>query len=117
MFRRGLFAVLLLAGLVVSANEAWYQRASMPESTPCFPAALAGAFHGPLALTHLDNYGCEGSWAFAWATIGSGARAVGVTEVLYFDSRSSHWRFAQRAVVCGTATLPARIDALGCHSN
>ena len=117
MFRRGLVAVLLLAGLVVSASAAWCQRSSMPESTPCVPSALAGAFHGPLALTHLDYYGCEGPWAFAWATIGSGARAVGVTEVLYFDSRSSHWRFAQRAAVCGNATLPARIDSRGCHSN
>jgi len=117
MFRRGLVVVLLLMGLVVSASEARCQRSTMPESTPCYSGALAGAFHGPLALTHLDNYGCEGPWAFAWATIGSGAHAVGVSEVLYFDARSSHWRFAQRAAVCGNATLPARIDSLGCHSN
>ncbi|HUY43098.1 MAG TPA: hypothetical protein VMU98_04970 [Acidimicrobiales bacterium] len=115
--RRGLVAVLLLAGLVVSASAVSCHRSTMPESTPCFPAALARAFHGPLALTRLDSYGCQGSWAYAWATIGSGARAVGVTEVLFFDSRTSHWRFAQRAAVCGNATLPERIDSLGCHSN
>lgn len=109
--------MFLIAGLIASAGEASCQRSTMPESTPCYPAALAGAFHGPLALTQLVNYGCEGTWAFAWATIGSGTHAVGVTEVLFFDPRSSHWRFAQRAAVCGDATLPARIDALGCHSN
>ncbi len=89
----------------------------MPESTPCYPGALAGAFHGPLALSQMVNYGCEGSWAFVWATIGRGARAIGVTEVLYFNRHGSDWRFVQRAVVCSDATLPARIEAKGCHSN
>ena len=108
---------VLVVALGVTAASASYERASMPDSTPCVSSALAAPFRGPLLLTQMVNYGCAGPWAFVWATVGAGAQAVGVTEVLYFDRTSAKWRFASRSAVCGNGTLPARIDALGCHSN
>ncbi len=114
---RAVLGVMVVATLAVAAASTSCVRATMPESTPCVTSALAAPFRGPLLLTQMVNYGCEGPWAFVWATVGTGLQAVGVTEVLYFDQTSAKWRFASRAAVCGNGTLPARIDALGCHSN
>lgn len=114
---RALFGVVVALALSATAASASCVRTTMPESTPCVSGALAAPFRGQLVLTQLVNYGCVGPWAFVWATVGTGVRAVGVTEVLYFDHTSARWRFASRSAFCGNGTLPARIDALGCHSN
>ncbi len=114
---RALLGAVVAVALGYTAASASCVRATMPESTPCVSSALAQPFRGPLPLTQMVNYGCVGPWAFVWATLGTGLRAVGVTEVLYFDHSSATWRFASRSAVCGNGTLPARIDALGCHSN
>lgn len=114
---RAVLGVVVVVALGATAASASCVRATMPESTPCVSSALAAPFRGPLVLTQIVNYGCEGPWAFVWATVGTGLRAVSVTEVLYFDRTSAKWRFVSRAAVCGNGTLPARVDALGCHSN
>ena len=117
VLRRILVAVALGVGLVGAVTPSHCSRGAMPISTPCEAGSLSSAFRGPLALVRVDNYGCQGLWAFAWATIGHGNQQVGVTEVLHFDRAASRWRFASRGVVCVGSTLPARINRLGCHSN
>ncbi|HEY7932090.1 MAG TPA: hypothetical protein VIC81_07540 [Acidimicrobiales bacterium] len=117
VLRRILVAAALGVGLIGAVLNPHCERGVMPISTPCEAGALSSAFRGPLALVRLDNYGCQGPWAFAWATIGHGTAQVGVTEVLRFDLTTSRWRFASRAVVCVGSTLPASINRLGCHSN
>ncbi|MDE3223518.1 MAG: hypothetical protein KGL79_08795 [Acidobacteriota bacterium] len=117
VLRRLLVALALGVGVVVAVTPVHCTRGVMPVSTPCDAGALSSAFRGPLKLVRLDNYGCQGTWAFAWATIGHGNDQVGVTEVLHFHQTTSRWGFASRAVVCVGSTLPSRINRLGCHSN
>jgi len=41
------------------------------------------------------------------ATVGTGAHAIGVTEVLAFHTTSQRWRFVSRSLDCKASILPA----------
>ena len=110
-------SALLLAALVVASVHTTATATRPPFAVPCSASSLAAAFAGPLQLDSIDHFGCEGSWAFTWATIGTEPHKVGVTEVLHFNPVTSSWNFASRATVCKPEVLPPDVYRLGCFSN
>ncbi len=114
---RVVVSLAVVAGLGLGAVGARASQAATPGAAPCTAAALGAAFTGPMALASMQRLGCEGGWAFAWATVGSGQAEVGVTEVLEYDPTSSAWSFADRATVCVPGVLPDQVYRLGCFSN
>ena len=110
-------SALLLAALVVASIHTTATATRPPFAVPCSASSLAAAFAGPLQLDSIDHFGCEGSWAFTWATIGTEPHKVGVTEVLHFNTVTSSWNFASRATLCKPEVLPPDVYRLGCFSN
>jgi hypothetical protein len=68
-------------------------------------------------MSAVASFGCEGPWAYVWATLGVGPHAVGVTEVLHYDATTQRWRPANRGEVCVAHHLPWWIYLEGCFSN
>jgi hypothetical protein len=116
-FPRLVVAVLILATLIVASFRTTSSSASAPVEAPCTTTALAGAFSGQFHLASIDNYGCEGGWAFVWATVGQGEQAIGVTEVLAYDETTATWSFVSRASDCKATILPSVVYRQGCFSN
>lgn len=110
-------AVLVLATLVVLSFRTTSSSASSAPQIPCTATALGQAFDGQFHLSSIQNYGCEGEWAFVWATVGTGERAIGVTEVLAYNATTQLWAFASRSVDCKASILPSVIYRQGCFSN
>ncbi len=108
---------VLLVALVVASFHATSSSSRAPEAIPCTSGALAVAFSGQLKLTSMQQFGCEGEWAYAWATVGTGQHAIGVTQVLHFDGTSSRWVIVSRGRDCKASVLPSVIYRLGCFSN
>jgi hypothetical protein len=110
-------AVLLLAALVVASTRTSSSASDVPPQAPCNTQTLALAFTGDLALSSFQNYGCDSDWAFAWATVGSGEQAIGVTEVLRYSPKAHAWSVVSRETQCKPSILPEDIYKLGCFSN
>jgi hypothetical protein len=111
-----LAALVLLAALGVASAESTCNLRSFPASVPCNASALAGAY------SHVDSvasFGCVGSWAYLWATVGKGPSEVGVTEVLHYDVTTTEWKNASRLRYCedDVGVLPAYVKYWGCNSN
>ena len=116
MFRFVTAVVLLLALAAASVHPtSTSARASL--AVPCDATSLGGAFAGSMQLDSIDRFGCQGTWAYAWATIGVEPHKFGVTEVLAFHVATSRWAFASRASVCTPGGLPPLVYRLGCFSN
>lgn len=109
--------VLVVAAMAVASGEAKSTSQPAPEVAPCTPSALSVAFTGPLTLRSLDAFGCVGTYAYAWATVGPTPHEIGVTEVLRFSSITQRWGFVSRLTYCTPGALPERIYRLGCFSN
>ncbi|MGH9019655.1 MAG: hypothetical protein ACRDV0_01365 [Acidimicrobiales bacterium] len=109
--------VVILAALATAAGRAGSTSAAAPSPSPCTVAALSVPFTGFFALGSIDHFGCEGDWAYTWATVGTGETAIGVTEVLEWSPVTDVWSFAKRADVCVAGRLPPTVYRLGCFSN
>jgi hypothetical protein len=109
-------AVVVLVALVVLSFRTTSSSTSAAPPVPCTTSALGRAF-GQLRLSSIQNFGCEGEWAYVWATVGTGAHAIGVTEVLAFHTTSQRWRFVSRSLDCKASILPSVIYHRGCFSN
>lgn len=114
---RLVIAVLVLVALVVLSLRTTSSAASANPPVPCTTAALGQAFDGQFHLSSIQNYGCEGEWAYAWATVGTGQDAIGVTEVLAYNESSAKWALVSRATDCKATILPSVIYHQGCFSN
>jgi len=114
---RLVIAVLVLVALVVLSLRTTSSAASANPPVPCTTAALGQAFDGEFHLSSIQNYGCEGEWAYAWATVGTGQDAIGVTEVLAYNESSAKWALVSRATDCKATILPSVIYHQGCFSN
>jgi len=110
-------AALVLAALVVLSFRTTSSSATVTPQVPCTTTALGQAFNGQFHLSSIQNYGCEGDWAFVWATVGTGEHAIGVTEVLTYDSTTQRWAFVSRAADCKATILPSIVYRQGCFSN
>jgi hypothetical protein len=113
-------AAAILALVVATSLAAGAARATSspaPAAAPCTASALGEAFNGALELQSMDAWGCVGSFAYAWATVGSGPSEVSVTEVLHVDAASERWVLVSRLTYCHPGTLPDPIYRRGCFSN
>jgi hypothetical protein len=114
---RLIVAIVLFAALVVATLHATSRSQPAQAATPCTQSALAGAFAGHFHLTSMQKYGCEGQWAYAWATVGTGEQAIGVTQVMHFDRSSQVWAIVSRERDCKASILPSIVYRQGCFSN
>ena len=110
-------AALVVIALVVLSFQTTSRSASAVPPVPCTTASLGQAFGGQFHLSSIQNYGCEGSWAFVWATVGTGEQAIGVTEVLAYSSSAQRWAIVSRATDCKASILPSVVYRQGCFSN
>jgi hypothetical protein len=110
-------AVLVLAALVVLSFRTTSSSASAVPQVPCTTSALGQAFDGQFHLSSIQNFGCEVDWAFVWATVGTGEQAIGVTEVLAYNTTTQRWAFVSRSVDCKATILPSVVYRQGCFSN
>ncbi len=114
---RAVGSFLLVAGMFVGSVRPTSTEAVAPSALPCTSGALGGAFTGAPSLRSLDNFGCQGNWAFTWATVGTGLQQIGVTDVLHFEATSGRWVLVARAQYCKPQLLPSVVYRLGCFSN
>jgi hypothetical protein len=114
---RLLVATVLLAALVVASVYTTSSSISPTVAAPCTSSALGGAFAGQFKLTSIQQYGCEGEWAYAWATVGTGEEAIGVTQVMHFERAAQRWVLVSRERDCKASILPSVIYRQGCFSN
>lgn len=108
---------LVLVALVFGVARVSAQSRTFPIATPCNAAALAKPYTGPLKVDSVASFGCVGSWAYLWATVGKGVEEIGVTEVLHYDPTTSTWRNASRLKYCNHHLLPRYVEYWGCNSN
>jgi hypothetical protein len=109
--------IVLLAALVVASLHATSTSRPAPVAAPCTSVALGGAFTGHFHLTSMQKFGCEGEWAYAWATVGTGEQAIGVTQVMHFDQSPQKWIIVSRERDCKASILPSVVYRQGCFSN
>ncbi len=108
---------VVVAALVIGVQLVRETTTPIEPTTICAPTPLSSPFHGAERVTGVASYGCEGGWAYLWATIGSGPEAVGVTEVLRANASMTRWVIASRLKVCKPGVMPNYIYRQGCFSN
>lgn len=114
---RLLVALVIAVALVVAATHATETSTRSPLAAPCSASALGGAVDGAFRVLSVQQFGCEGRFAYLWATVGTNeADAIGVTEVLTF-APSQRWKLVSRAKYCHPTLMPEFIYKLGCFSN
>jgi hypothetical protein len=116
MWRPATAALVIVALVILSFRTTTHSSSAAPP-IPCTTSALGQAFEGQFHLASVQNFGCEGTWAYVWATVGTGEQAIGVTEVLAFHATSDRWSIVSRAVDCKASILPSVIYHQGCFSN
>jgi hypothetical protein len=109
-----LAALGILAALSVASANVTCTTRTFPVSVPCNASALSAAYS---EVDGVASFGCVGSWAYLWATVGKGAAEVGVTEVLHYDVTKGEWSNASRRRYCDHHLLPAYVEYWGCNSN
>ncbi|HEY1222361.1 MAG TPA: hypothetical protein VGE75_02550 [Acidimicrobiales bacterium] len=114
---RLLLSIAMIGLLVAAVTGARGKSTSVFDASRCSASALSAPFTGALRVSAVASYACQENWAYLWATIGLGEHAVGVTEVLHFDSASNRWRISSRARVCRPGVMPGFIYRQGCFSN
>ena len=100
-------SVVVVAALAWVASRASATVTSGPVAAPCSAASVSAH------LTHLAPrggvvaYGCEGSWAYVWATVSAGPTEVSVTELMRYSNEG--WRAVSRATFCHPDVLPSNV--------
>jgi len=109
---------LVLAGAVVLTSHATSRDERTDLAVPCNATALSAPYRqGNFRVDSVSSFGCVGTYAYLWATVGRGVAEVGVTEVLAFDEKTRTWRSVSRLTYCGHHRLPAYVEYWGCNSN
>ena len=107
--------LVIVTGLAAGVARATSSPA--PVTAACTAEALGQGFDGAFGLDSIDAFGCEGDYAYTWATVGSGQYEIGVTEVLHFDAASERWSIVSRLTYCHPGMLPDLVYRRGCFSN
>ena len=110
-------ATVVIVALVAFSVRTTSKSATAAPPIPCTTSALGQGFSVQFHLTSFQNFGCEGTWTYAWATIGTGEHAIGVTEVLFYSVAKGHWAIVSRETDCKASVLPSVIYRQGCFSN
>jgi hypothetical protein len=106
--------VVLLAILAFGVSQTnCVARAAAP-IIPCTATAISSAYRD---VDSVQSFGCEGQFAYLWATVGHGEGEIGVTEVAHYDLDTSSWRNASRLRYCVHQRLPSYVQFWGCNSN
>ena len=111
---RGVTSLIVTAALVVAVARVTSVAAPAPSAAPCSAASVTAR------LTHVAPggvvaYGCEGAWAYVWATLSVGPARIGVTELMRYGS--SGWTAVSRARYCHPGALPSVVYRRACFSN
>jgi hypothetical protein len=117
---RAFAAFGILAALGVATANVTCSTRTFPVSVPCTASALSAPYGGTSDVDSVDSvqsFGCVGTWAYLWATIGKGVAEIGVTDVLHYDDTTSTWQNASRTRYCMHHLLPAYVEYWGCNSN
>ena len=110
-------SLLLLAAMLIGAARVSATSSPAMVIVPCDASALAAPFTGSMRFDSFDNFGCQGAWAYVWATVGLAPHEIGVTEVLRFDESAGAWRIMSRLTYCKPHVLPSVVYRQGCFSN
>ncbi len=107
----------VVVGLAWSVGHATASVTDAPLAADCSATALsANLTH--LASSHpVEAFGCDGPWAYLWATLAIGPNQIGVTELMRYDTARAAWFAASRATYCHRAMLPSTIYRGACFSN
>lgn len=106
--------LVLLAALGLVAAKAVCRLGPFPPAVACDASAIAAPY------THVDrvqSFGCVGTYAYLWVTVGHGVGEVSVTEVAHYDVATGEWRNVARLTYCADHRLPAYVRHWGCYSN
>ncbi len=108
----GAVAIVVALSLFVSHPSALCR--TFPPVVACDASAISSAYH---QVDSVQSFGCAGSFAYLWATVGKGEGEIGVTEVARFDDATSSWKNASRLHYCVDHRLPSYVQYWGCNSN
>jgi hypothetical protein len=111
--RIGAAAVIVVA-LALSATQSHSRAQTFPAAIPCNAGAISAAY---TQVDSVQSFGCEGGYAYLWATVGHGEGEIGVTEVVSFDESTMSWKNASRLRYCFKHRLPTYVEYWGCNSN
>ncbi len=115
MDRYRVAAVIVLAvALGVGAAKTTCRASAFPVAAPCNASALVAPY---VSVRSVASFGCVGTWAYLWVTVGYGVEEASVTEVLHFDTAQSEWHNALRSTYCDRHLLPEYVETWGCSSN
>ena len=114
---RVVIAAAVAAGLGWTVANASATAESAPSAASCTAASVSAPVQHLAPTSGVAAYGCEGSWAYLWATIMAGPMRVSVTELMHFDVVANAWRFASRATYCHPGDLPDVVYRRACFSN
>jgi hypothetical protein len=87
----GAVAIVVALALFVSHSSA--SCGTFPPVVACDASAISAAYH---EVDSVQSFGCAGSYAYLWATVGKGEGEIGVTEVAHYDPATSSWKNASR---------------------
>ncbi len=110
-------ALVVALGLGWTVSRATATSESPPSAASCSAAAISAPVTHLASTGGVNAYGCEGSWAYLWATIMVGPNRIGVTELMRFESSTRAWRFASRLKYCHPGELPTIVYRRACFSN
>ncbi len=111
----GLVALLMLLVFIGVGVILASPNTQTDAQAACTPAGLTQSWSGSFHVQSVESFGCEGKWAYVWATISDGQHTVSVTELEYFEPLG--WLQVNRLKYCPTTTVPEKIRKLACNSN
>ena len=107
----------VVAGLGWSSGHATATESGAPLAANCSASALTASLTNLAASHPVAAFGCDGPWAYLWATVSVGPNQIGVTELMHYDAVRATWLAASRATYCKPGALPAAIYQGACFSN
>ncbi len=105
-------AVVIAGSLLLFSARATATASPTPTGSPCTASALTSHLSH---VTSVQGYGCEGGWAYLWATLSVASNQVSVTELM--SDASGTWRAVSRATYCQAGLLPDVVYRRACFSN
>lgn len=106
--------VVVVAALAYGVSQVNCTARAAAPVIPCNASAISSAYR---EVDSVQSFGCEGQYAYLWATVGHGEGEIGVTEVARYNLDTSSWRNASRLRYCFHHRLPTYVEFWGCNSN
>jgi hypothetical protein len=107
-------AFVIVAALALFVSQSTCSTRTFPAVVACDASAISAAYS---QVDSVQSFGCAGTFAYLWATVGKGEGEIGVTEVAHYDLATSRWKNASRLHYCVHHRLPSYVEFWGCNSN